>query len=206
MSSDKKKIGIQLPRQANPEEVAIRYSLELEALAPIADIVDIRADTPEEFAEGVKDMDAIITSWGLRIDKQVIDSLSIAVCIGVGSVGVDLVDIEAATEAGLVVTNVPDVFIEEVADHAMALLLDAARRTQAMYKYARDNEWYKARPVLSRVPRLMGQTLGLFAFGNVGHCVARRAKAFGMHVIAHDPYVSELEISHAGVELSLIHI
>ena len=111
-----------------------------------------------------------------------------------------MVDIEAATEAGLVVTNVPDVFIEEVADHAMALLLDAARRTQAMFKYARDNEWYKARPVLSRVPRLMGQTLGLFAFGNVGHCVARRAKAFGMHVIAHDPYVSELEISHAGVE------
>ena len=95
-----------------------------------------------------------------------------------------MVDVEAATEAGIVVTNTPDVFIEEVADHAMALLLDAARRTQAMFKYARDNEWYKARPVLSRVPRLMGQTLGLFAFGNVGHCVARRAKAFGMHVIA----------------------
>ena len=196
----KKKVGIQLPKQAQNQTVETRYSLELEALAPIADIIDIRADTPEEFAEGVKDMDAIITSWGLRIDKQVIDSLSNAVCIGVGSVGVDMVDIEAATEAGLVVTNVPDVFIEEVADHAMALLLDAARRTQAMFKYARDNEWYKARPVLSRVPRLMGQTLGLFAFGNVGHCVARRAKAFGMHVIAHDPYVSELEISHAGVE------
>lgn len=196
----KKKVGIQLPKQAQNQTVETRYSLELEALAPIADIIDIRADTPAEFAEGVKGMDAIITSWGLRIDQQVIDSLSSAVCIGVGSVGVDMVDIEAATEAGLVVTNVPDVFIEEVADHAMALLLDAARRTQAMFKYARDNEWYKARPVLSRVPRLMGQTLGLFAFGNVGHCVARRAKAFGMHVIAHDPYVSELELSGAGVE------
>ena len=141
----KKKVGIQLPKQAQNQTVETRYSLELEALAPIADIIDIRADTPEEFAEGVKDMDAIITSWGLRIDKQVIDSLSNAVCIGVGSVGVDMVDIEAATEAGLVVTNVPDVFIEEVADHAMALLLDAARRTQAMFKYARDNAWYKAR-------------------------------------------------------------
>jgi D-3-phosphoglycerate dehydrogenase len=50
------------------------------------------------------------------------------------------------------------------------------------------------------VPRLLGQTLGLFAFGNVAHCTARRAKAFGMHVIACDPYVSELEISGAGVE------
>src|SRR5207248_7202472 len=52
----------------------------------------------------------------------------------------------------------------------------------------------------SRIPRLLGQTLGLYAFGNVARCTARRAKAFGMHVIAFDPYVSELEITGAGVE------
>ena len=56
----KKQIGIQLPRQANPEAVAIRYSLELEALAPIADIIEVSADTPEEFAKGVRGMVAII--------------------------------------------------------------------------------------------------------------------------------------------------
>ena len=54
--------------------------------------------------------------------------------------------------------------------------------------------------MLSKIPRLFGQTLGLFAFGNVAHCMARRAKAFGLNVIAHDPYVSELEITGAGVE------
>ena len=58
----KKKIGIQLPRQANPEAVKIRYALELEALEELAEIIEIDAATPEEFAEGVKDMDAIITS------------------------------------------------------------------------------------------------------------------------------------------------
>ena len=196
----KKRVGIQLPKQARNQTVEERYSLELEALAPIADIIDIRADTPEEFAAGVKDMDAIITSWGLRIDKQVVDALQNCSVIGVGSVGVDMVDIAAATHAGIVVTNVPDVFIEEVADHAMALLLDMARRTPAMVRMAREGDWYQARPLLSKIPRLFGQTLGLFAFGNVAHCMARRAKAFGMNVIAFDPYVSELEITGAGVE------
>jgi len=197
----RKKIGIQLPKQAANQTIEERYSLELESLAPVGDIVDIRADTPAEFAEGVSDMDAIITSWGLRIDEQVINSLQSCVVIGVGSVGVDMVDVEAATRAGIVVTNVPDVFIEEVADHAMMLLLDLARRTPMMVRMARtEGEWYKARPLLSRIPRVMGQTLGLFAFGNVARCTARRARAFGMRVIAHDPYVSELAISDAGVE------
>jgi D-3-phosphoglycerate dehydrogenase len=197
---DRKKVGIQLPKQAQNQTVESRWSLELEALAQIADIVEIRADTPAEFAAGVRDVDAIITSWGLRIDKQVIDALEKAIVIGVGSVGVDMVDIEAATAAGLVVTNVPDIFIEEVADHAMALLLDMARRTPTMVRMAKDGDWYQARPLLSKVPRLFGQTLGLYAFGNVAHCTARRAKAFGMHVIACDPYVSELEITREGVE------
>ena len=196
----KKKVGIQLPRQAQNQTLEQRYALELEALAPVADIIEIRADTPAEFAAGAREMDAIITSWGLRIDKQVIESLKKCVVIGVGSVGVDMVDVDAATAAGIVVTNVPDVFIEEVADHALMLLLACARLTPAMARMAREGQWYQARPILSRVPRLLGQTLGLFAFGNVARCTARRAQAFGLHVIAYDPYVSELEISAMGVE------
>ena len=153
-----KKVGIQLPRQANPEAISLRYALELEGLEPIAEIIEVQADSPEEYAKGVKDMDAIITSWGFRIDKQVIDSLEKCVVIGVGSVGVDMVDIEAATEAGIVVTNVPDVFIEEVADHAMALLLGCARRTKIMDIMSANGDWWKGRPLLSNIPRLMGQT------------------------------------------------
>src|SRR5580704_13310069 len=112
----RKTVGIQLPKQAQNQTVEQRWALELEALAPVADIVEIRADTPAEFAAGVKGLDAIITSWGLMIDREVIAALDSCVVIGVGSVGVDMVDIDAATAAGIVVTNVPDVFIEEVAD------------------------------------------------------------------------------------------
>ena len=196
----RKKVGIRLPRHVTAQGAEQRWAHELEALAPIADIIEIPADTPAEFAAGAKDLDAVITSWGMRIDKQIIGALERCVVIGVGSVGVDMVDVEAATAAGIVVTNVPDVFIEEVADHAMMLLLNVARMTPLMARMARDDEWYEARPVLSRRDRLLGQTLGLYAFGNVARCTARRAKAFGMHVIACDPYVSELEITGAGVE------
>jgi D-3-phosphoglycerate dehydrogenase len=197
---EKKRVGIQLPRQAQNQTVEQRFALELEGLDPVAEIVEIRADTPAEFAAGVADVDAIITSWGLRIDRQVIDALKRCVVIGVGSVGVDMVDVDAATAAGIVVTNVPDVFIEEVADYAMMLLLNVAKLTPAMTRMARDGEWYQARPILSRIPRLFGQTLGLFSFGNVARCTARRAQAFGLRVIAYDPYVSELEITALGVE------
>jgi len=198
--SDKKKVVVQLPPRAKSQTVEERYSLELEALAPVAEIVEVDARTPEAFAEAAADADALITSWGINIDEAVISKLAKCSVIGVGSVGVDMVDIEAATAAGIVVTNVPDVFIEEVADHALMLMLSAGRRTKIMDNMVADGTWYKGRPLLNHVPRLMGQTLGLLAFGNVGRCTARRAQGFGMHVIAYDPYVSELAISDAGVE------
>ena len=196
----RKKVGIRLPRHVGPQGAEQRWVHELEALAPVADIVEIHADTPAEFAADAGDLDAIITSWGMRIDREIIGALKRCVVIGVGSVGVDMVDVEAATAAGIVVTNVPDVFIEEVADHAMMLLLNVARMTPQVTRMAREGQWYEARAVLSRRERLFGRTLGLFAFGNVARATARRATAFGLRVIAHDPYVSELEITGAGVE------
>lgn len=196
----KKKIVVQLPPAAKAQSVTERYSLELEALDSIAEIVEVEASTPEAFGDAAADADALITSWGINIDQQVISRLKKCVVIGVGSVGVDMVDVDAATAAGIVVTNVPDVFIEEVADHAMMLLLSAGRRTKIMEQMIGSGDWYRGRPLLSKIPRLMGQTLGLFAFGNVARCTARRALGFGMHVVAYDPYVSELAISDAGAE------
>ena len=196
----RKKVAVQLPAIAKTGNLAERYALELEALDGVAELFEVQAGSPAEFLDGARDADAVITSWGIKIDQQIISGLERCVVIGVGSVGVDMVDVEAATAAGIVVTNVPDVFIEEVADHALMLLLSAGRRTKLMDQMARDGDWFKGRPVLNNVPRLMGQTLGLIAFGNVARCVARRARPFGMHVIAHDPYLSELAISAEGVE------
>jgi D-3-phosphoglycerate dehydrogenase len=196
----RKRVAIQIPPHARVGGAAHRYAFELEALSPIADLIEVEATTPAEFLAAAHDADAIITSWGVKIDRQVIAGLERCVIVGVASVGVDMVDVEAATEAGIVVTNVPDVFIEEVADHAMMLLLAATRRVKAMDGIIREGEWFRGRAVLAEVPRLMGRTLGLIGFGSVARGVARRARAFGLRIVACDPYISELVMTAEGVE------
>ncbi len=120
--------------------------------------------------------------------------------IGCGSVGTDTVDVDAATDAGIPVTNVPDVFIEEVADHTLTILLAAHRRLYEMRELILAGRWAEGHPYLRQFPRLWGQTIGLISYGNVARAVARRCHAFGLRVLAHDPYVSELEMTTDGVE------
>ncbi|MEE8399584.1 MAG: C-terminal binding protein [Desulfobacterales bacterium] len=199
--TEKKKVVATLPAFAKIGDVGKRYSWEIEALGRLdVEIVEVVAKTEADFIAGARDADAIITSWGIDINRNVIEHLEKCAIIGVGSVGVDMVDVEAATEAGIVVTNTPDIFIEEVADQAMMLLLGSARRVKRMEQMAAGGEWGQARGVLSAIPRLWGQTLGLIAFGNVARAVAHRAKPFGFHIIAHDPYVTELKMTREGVE------
>src|SRR5438552_8758109 len=176
------------------------YKLELEALAPIdAAIVEIPASTEDEFIEAAHDADAIIAK-GVRISEQIIDSLAQCKVIALGSVGADSVDVAAATARNIPVTNVPDTFIEEVADHVMMLMLATFRRLTTMDKFVRAGRWREGRPLLSQFPRLMGQTLGFVSFGHVARAVAVRARAFGVHMLAYDPYVEELVISQYGAE------
>ena len=199
--ADAKKVVVQLPGQAKAPSIAERYELELEELAPIGvELIESETMDEDEFIELAKDVDGILTSWGVRLNKRVISELKQCVIIGVGSIGVDMVDVEAATEAGIVVTNTPDVFIEEVADHAMMLLLAQNKLLKTLMRFSQEGRWFEMRPVPSAIPRLWGQTLGLLGFGNVAVGVARRAKAFGLHIIAHDPYVSELKMTGEGVE------
>jgi D-3-phosphoglycerate dehydrogenase len=176
------------------------YSYENEALTPIgAEIVELPATSDTEFIEMAKDADAVIAR-GRMINADIIAGLQNCKVIGCGSVGTDRVDVDAATKHGIPVTNVPDVFIEEVADHTMALLLASHRHLYEMRAWIRAGRWSEGHPHMRNFPRLYGQTLGLVAFGNVGRAVARRAQAFGLRVIAHDPYVSETEMTSAGVE------
>lgn len=194
------KVVVQRPRGPSYDLGDESYALEREALDPIgAEIVQVDAASSEEFVAQARDADALIARWR-RIHAGIVEGLEKCVVIGCGSVGSDTVDVEAATRAGIVVTNVPDVFIEEVADHAMALILAAARRVTVMDRKARDGRWTEGRPAYVEVPRLWGQTLGLLSFGNVARAVARRAAPFGLRVLAWDPYVSELTMTGAGVE------
>jgi len=182
------------------------YSYEMEALRSVdVEIVECHK-TEEEFIEAARQADAIYVQ-GARITRRMIEGLDRCRLIALGSVGVDYVDVVAATERGIPVTNCPDTFIEEVADHAMMLLLAAHRRALEQDRMVREGRWADGRPQLLRIPRLMGQTLGFIAFGRVARAVARRARPFGLRMMAYDPFLDELTISGAGAEpASLIEV
>ena len=152
----------------------------------------VEGPTEEDaFIAAAKNADALYAK-GIRITKKIIDSLDNCKIIALGSVGVDQVDVAAATARGIPVTNCPDTFIEEVADHAMTLLLASFRRVIEQDRMVREGRWAEGRPALLQIPRLMGQTLGFIAFGHVARATARRAKAFGLRMIAYDPFIQEL--------------
>ncbi|MBI1737012.1 MAG: C-terminal binding protein [Candidatus Rokubacteria bacterium] len=176
------------------------YTFEMEALAPLdAEIVEIGARAEDEFVALAREADALYAK-GRKITKRIIDGLDRCRVIALGSVGVDSVDVAAATARGIPVTNVPDTFIEEVADHTMMLILATYRRLVLMDRFVRDGRWTEGRPLLSGFPRLWGQTLGFISFGHVPRAVAVRARAFGLHLLAYDPYVEELVVTQHGVE------
>ena len=178
----------------------VDYKLEMEALEGIgAEIVEIPAGSESDFIAAARDADALYAK-ARRITKGMIDGMSRCKLIALGSVGADSVDVAAATARGIPVTNVPDTFIEEVADHTMTLILATFRRLTTMDRLVRDGRWSEGRPLLYQFPRLMGQTLGFVAFGHVARAVAVRAQAFGVHMLAYDPYVEELVMSRYGVE------
>ncbi|MDA1347657.1 MAG: C-terminal binding protein [Chloroflexi bacterium] len=194
------KVVTQKPEGVTFDLAGGSYELEMESLASVgAEIEEIAAKTEDEFIQAAKDADAVIAR-GRRISAKIISGLEKCRIIALGSVGADSVDVGAATERGIPVTNVPDTFIEEVADHTMMMILATFRRVTIMDRYVRDGRWFEGRPLLARYPRLMGQTLGFIAFGHVSRATAVRARAFGVHMIAYDPYIEELSMSDYGVE------
>jgi D-3-phosphoglycerate dehydrogenase len=179
------------------------YALESEALTEVdAEIIEAPMDEAG-FIAAARDADAIYAK-GIPITKPIIDALQNCKVITLGSVGVDSVDVKAATARGIPVTNIPDTFIEEVADHAMMLLLAGFRRLIEQDRMARDGRWKEGRPALLKIPRLMGQTLGFISFGRVARAVARRAAPFGLRMMACDPFIEELTLSDYGVQAATL--
>src|SRR5579864_2483549 len=120
----------------------------MEGLAGVdAEIVEAPSGSEDEFLKNAKDADALYGK-GIPITKRIIDGLERCKVITLGSVGADSVDIAAATARGIPVTNIPDTFIEEVADHAMTLILATYRRLVFQDRLVRDGRWKEGRPML----------------------------------------------------------
>jgi len=175
------------------------YEYEMEALEGLgAEIVEC-APTEEAFIAAAPSADAVYAK-GMKFTAAMINALTKCRLIACATVGVDYVDVAAATAKGIPVTNCPDTFIEEVADHTMMLLLATHRRCIEQDRMVREGRWSEGRAQLLQIPRLMGQTLGFIGFGRVARATARRAAAFGLRMKAFDPFVEELTMSALGVE------
>jgi len=175
--------------------------VEKKTLEPLADLVALKTKKAEEFLGEAESCDALLNTYAGPITAEVMERMPRCRIIARYGIGVDTIDLEAATRAGIIVTNNPTYCIEEVAEHAMALLLACARKVAFYDRAVRAGRWEvtPGKPI----QRLSGSTLGLVGFGNIARQVAVRAAAFGMRVLYADPFVKEGQFDVPGKKSEL---
>ncbi len=150
----------------------------------------------EDILAVARDADAILVTYA-KLSGDLLRQLTKCKAIGRFGLGVDNIDLPAAKACGIAVNYVPDYCLREVSDHAMALLLALARKVTLADKLVQSGRWEV--PPLVPLRRLEDQVLGLIGFGNIPRALAPKAKAFGLNVLAHDPYVTKDVLDAAGV-------
>jgi D-3-phosphoglycerate dehydrogenase len=175
--------------------------VEKKILAGVADLVPLQTKKPDEFIAQAADCDALLNTYSGPITGDVMAKMPKCKIIARYGIGVDTIDLAAATQAGIIVTNNPTYCIEEVAEHTMALLLACARKIAFYDRMVRGGAW--AVPPGKPMFRLAGSTLGLVGFGNIARQVAVRAAAFGMKVLYADPFVKDGQFSDPGKKVEL---
>jgi D-3-phosphoglycerate dehydrogenase len=160
--------------------------------------VELGADwTREQLCERIADYDGILIRSATALDAALLGHATRLRVIGRAGVGVDNVDVAAATKRGIVVANAPQSNVVTAAEHTMALLLALARNVPQAHASLTSGKWERSK--FSGV-ELYEKTLGILGFGRIGQLVAQRARGFGMHVIAFDPFVSAERYRELGVE------
>lgn len=154
--------------------------------------------TKEELLEKIKDADVLVVRSGTKVTRDVIEKAEKLKVIGRAGVGVDNIDVEAATEKGIIVVNAPDASSISVAELTMGLMLAAARNIPQATASLKRGEWDRKR---FKGIELYGKTLGVIGLGRIGQQVVKRAKAFGMNIIGYDPYIPKEVAESMGVEL-----
>src|SRR5450759_1306254 len=154
--------------------------------------------TPAQYAAMVPDYDALVVRSQVQVDADLIEAGTRLVVIGRAGVGVDNVDLEAATRAGIVVVNAPTGNTIAAAEHTLALLYDVARRIAAADASVRRGEWKRSQ---FNGVELRGKTLGIVGLGKIGQAIAMRARAMEMTVLGSDTFVTPDQAVNLGVEL-----
>ena len=173
-------------------------SIEQTVLAPIdAEVIGLQCRTGEGLAEQASDADAILQQYA-RISRETIARLTRCKAICRYGIGVDIVDLEAAHERGIIVTNVPDYCLDEVADHAIALAFSLLRRLPQYAAATRAGRWHWSAGG-GPIRRFRGMTCGLIGFGRIGQNMVHKLAALGFSRIAYDPYVSASYMRSFGV-------
>ncbi|HET9664260.1 MAG TPA: C-terminal binding protein [Burkholderiales bacterium] len=159
-------------------------------------VIALQAKSEDELLAPARDCDAIMNQYA-RVGARTIAAMTRCKVIARYGVGVDIVDVEAATKRGILVTNVRDYCTEEVADHAIALWLTLARKLMPFNRATHEGiwRWQSGAPIY----RIRGQVMGIVSFGKIGQTIAERAKSFGVSVIVYDPYQQEDVIAAHGV-------
>jgi D-3-phosphoglycerate dehydrogenase / 2-oxoglutarate reductase len=174
---------------------------EERVLRPIGvELVDASGRDRASLRKALAAADAVLSQY-LAIDAETIRVMARCLAVVRYGVGFDSVDLAAATEAGICVANVPDYGTQEVALHAMALLLAVHRRLSQYDAETRQGRWIEGPDVVPRIHRMSGRTLGIVGLGRIGKAVAALAAPLGLHVLAYDPYVTRTAAIEAGAVL-----
>ncbi|MBM3460065.1 MAG: C-terminal binding protein, partial [Armatimonadetes bacterium] len=192
------------PRGATMKKVVVSDNLfedlepEREALRGVAELVVFGPyPGPGRFLEAARDAEGIISQMA-PLRAEVLDHLERCRVIVRYGVGVDNIDVEAATRNGITVCNVPDYCTEDVADHTLTLALALIRKLPAAIRQLQTGGWGHA--IHRPIRRLSALTFGTWGFGRIARSVQQRAGAFGFRRIAHDPYVPASAFAPTGVE------
>ena len=181
--------------------VLIADKLAQSTVAALGDQVEVRwVDGPdrEKLLAAVPEADALLVRSATTVDAEVLAAAPKLKIVARAGVGLDNVDVDAATERGVLVVNAPTSNIHSAAEHALALLLAAARQIPAADATLREHAWKRSS---FSGTEIFGKTVGVVGLGRIGQLVAARIAAFGTHVIAYDPYVSPARAAQLGIEL-----
>ncbi len=159
---------------------------------------NVIVSSPKEYAQHLADCDALVVRSAVQVTADLLKQAPKLRVVGRAGVGVDNVDLEAATTAGVLVMNTPGGNAISVAEHTLALMLSMARAIPQASASTKSGKWEKKKFLGHE---LRGKTLGIVGLGSIGREVARRARSFDMRIIASDPYVTSQLAKDAGIEL-----